>query len=116
MNRILLLFCSASCLSAGAQTIPSETSYNAEVAWAEVFTNGPSGKVNRGIVDSDGHCVAVSMPNNKARIVKANGSNGQQLWATVIDNRVGFGVCEVQGAATPITSCQAALEEAKKDG
>lgn len=101
MNRILLLFCSASCLSAGAQTIPSETSYNAEVAWAEVFTNGPSGKVNRGIVDSDGHCVAVSMPNNKARIVKADGSNGQQLWATVIDNRVGFGVCEVQGDGHP---------------
>ncbi|MDC3044448.1 hypothetical protein OA144_00460, partial [bacterium] len=101
MNRILLLFCSASCLSAGAQIIPSETSYNAEVAWAEVFTNGPSGKVNRGIVDSDGHCVAVSMPNNKARIVKADGSNGQQLWATVIDNRVGFGVCEVQGDGHP---------------
>ena len=45
-----------------AQTVPSESNYNADIAWEAVYTSGPSGKVNRGMVDSQGHCIAVSMP------------------------------------------------------
>ena len=84
-----------------AQIVPDASNYNADIAWEEVYTSGPSGKVNRGMVDSQGHCIAVSMPNNKARIVKANGANGQQMWAVTINSRVGFGVCEVEGDGHP---------------
>lgn len=84
-----------------AQTVPSESNYNADIAWEAVYTSGPSGKVNRGMVDSQGHCIAVSMPNNKARIVKADGANGAQMWAVTINGRVGFGVCEVDGDGHP---------------
>ena len=84
-----------------AQIVPDASNYNADIAWEEVYTSGPSGKVNRGMVDSQGHCIAVSMPNNKARIVKANGANGQQIWAVTINSRVGFGVCEVEGDGHP---------------
>lgn len=104
MNR--LRWC-LTCLLIGAgiavqgQLLPESSSYNDSVVWEAVFTDGPSGKVNRGIVDSDGHCVAASMPLNSARVVKANGATGALMWSTVISNRVAFGLCEVEGDGHP---------------
>ena len=101
MKSISTLLVSMCALLTHAQIVPDASNYNADIAWEEVYTGGPSGKVNRGMVDSQGHCIAVSMPNNKARIVKANGANGQQMWAVTINSRVGFGVCEVEGDGHP---------------
>ena len=101
MKSISTLLVSMCALLTHAQIVPDASNYNADIAWEEVYTSGPSGKVNRGMVDSQGHCIAVSMPNNKARIVKANGANGQQMWAVTINSRVGFGVCEVEGDGHP---------------
>ena len=60
-----------------------------------VFTNGPSGKVNRGLVDSDGNCAVIFMPPNMSRIHKINGANGQLIWTKSISNTVGFGITEI---------------------
>lgn len=101
MKSISTLLACTCALFTHAQIVPEASNYNADIAWEEVYTSGPSGKVNRGMVDSQGHCIAVSMPNNKARIVKANGTSGQQMWAVTINGRVGFGVCEVEGDGHP---------------
>ena len=33
------------------QLVPNNTNYNQDIVWENVFTNGPAGKVNRGLVD-----------------------------------------------------------------
>ncbi|MGB1122760.1 MAG: T9SS type A sorting domain-containing protein [Flavobacteriales bacterium] len=87
----MLPFCIA------AQIVPSESTYNEGVVWESVFTDGPEGKVNRGLVDSEGHAVCVSMPENQARVHKIDGSDGALIWSVAFTNRVGFGICEIQG-------------------
>ena len=77
------------------QLIPNNTNYNQDIVWENVFTNGPSGKVNRGLVDSDGNCAAIFMPPNMSRIHKIDGTNGQLIWTKSISNTVGFGITEI---------------------
>tara|TARA_B100001057_G_C22869919_1_gene958259 strand:- start:2846 stop:4213 length:1368 start_codon:yes stop_codon:yes gene_type:complete len=77
------------------QLVPSNTNYNQNIVWQNVFTDGPSGKVNRGLVDSDGNCVVVFMPQNMSRIHKIDGANGQLIWSKTINNTVGFGITEI---------------------
>ena len=80
-----------------AQDVPIESTYNEGIVWESVFTDGPEGKVNRGLVDSEGHAVCVSMPENQARVHKIDGSDGALIWSVAFTNRVGFGICEIQG-------------------
>ena len=87
----MLPFCIA------AQIVPSESTYNEGIVWESVFTEGPEGKVNRGLVDSEGHAVCVSMPENQARVHKIDGSDGALIWSVAFTDRVGFGICEIQG-------------------
>ncbi len=87
----MLPFCIA------AQIVPSESTYNEGIVWESVFTDGPEGKVNRGLVDSEGHAVCVSMPENQARVHKIDGSDGALIWSVAFNDRVGFGICEIQG-------------------
>lgn len=87
----MLPFCIA------AQIVPSESTYNEGIVWESVFTDGPEGKVNRGLVDSEGHAVCVSMPENQARVHKIDGSDGALIWSVAFTDRVGFGICEIQG-------------------
>ncbi len=77
-----------------SQIQPVNTSYNEDIVWESVFTNGPAGKVNRGIVDSDGNCAVIFMPPNMSRVHKINGSNGNLIWSKDINNTVGFGITE----------------------
>ena len=50
------------------QILPLNTNYNQGIVWESVFTDNPSGKVNRGLVDSDGNCAVIFMPQNMSRI------------------------------------------------
>ena len=77
------------------QLVPNNTNYNQDIIWENVFTNGPAGKVNRGLVDSDGNCAVIFMPPNMSRIHKINGINGQLIWTKSISNTVGFGITEI---------------------
>ena len=77
------------------QLVPNNTNYNQDIVWENVFTNGPAGKVNRGLVDSDGNCAVIFMPPNMSRIHKINGINGQLIWTKSISNTVGFGITEI---------------------
>ena len=97
MAIVLAMLTSAVC----AQIVPTASGYNEDVVWSQVFTQGPVGKVNRGIVDSAGDCVAVSMPEDLARVTKVNGENGVLAWTVTINNRVGFGICEIPGDGHP---------------
>ena len=93
-----LLFTALTCLisvNIFSQTIPTNSNYNEGVVWENVFTDGPSGKVNRGIVDSQGNCIVVFMPDNKTRIHKIHGETGDLIWSITINNKVGFGVSEL---------------------
>ena len=76
------------------QITPSYTDFNQNVVWESVFTSGPAGKVNRGLVDSDGNCAVVFMPSNKSRVHKIDGLTGQLIWTKTINNTVGFGITE----------------------
>ncbi|MBO74631.1 MAG: hypothetical protein CMD33_05105 [Flavobacteriales bacterium] len=98
MNKciaILMLVCPLFCT---AQLIPEDSPYNEGIVWESVFTQGPEGKVNRGLVDSEGHAVCVSMPEGAARIHKVNGEDGSLIWDVTFDDRLGFGITEITGA------------------
>ena len=97
MRLLLNVLACFFCWSTFAQTIPANSNYNEGVIWESVFTEGPSGKVNRGIVDSQGNCIVVFMPDNKTRIHKINGDTGDLIWSITINNKVGFGVSELVG-------------------
>ena len=99
-NLIAIAFVMSTCVAC-AQIVPTASGYNEDVVWSQVFTQGPAGKVNRGIVDSAGDCVAVSMPEDLARVTKVNGENGVLVWTVTINNRVGFGICEIPGDGHP---------------
>ena len=93
-----LLFTVLACLinvNIFSQTIPTNSNYNEGVVWENVFTEGPSGKVNRGIVDSQGNCIVVFMPDDQTRIHKIHGETGDLIWSITINNKVGFGVSEL---------------------
>ena len=92
--NIPILMCPLICFG---QMLPDESSYNEGIVWESVFTEGPEGKVNRGLIDEDGHAVCVSMPENQARIYKVNGEDGSLIWDVVFNNRIGFGITELMG-------------------
>ena len=94
VNTILLLVCPLFC---AAQLVPESSSYNEDVVWESVFTEGPEGKVNRGIVDTEGHAVCVSMPEGSARIHKINGDDGSLIWEATFTDRLGLGIAEIIG-------------------
>ena len=93
------LFCLSFMLSCinfgGSQNIPQNTFYNQNIIWENVFTNGNPGKVNRGIVDSEGNAAVIFMPENQSRIHKINGETGALIWTKTIQNTVGFGITEI---------------------
>lgn len=93
-NKILILFLIIIIKSNG-QIIPSNSFYNQNIIWENVFTNGPEGKVNRGLVDSDGNCAVVFSPENMSRVHKINGDNGELIWSKTIENTIGFGITEI---------------------
>ena len=89
----ILLFFFVSWLS--SQNIPVNTLHNQNIEWENVYTEGAPGKVNRGIVDSDGNPVVIFMPDNESRVHKIDGNSGQIIWSITIDNTVGFGITEI---------------------
>jgi outer membrane protein assembly factor BamB len=78
--------------------IPTSSGYNENIEWENVFTDGPPGKVNRAVVDSDGNAVVIFMPDNQSRIHKIDGNTGERIWTVTIDNTVGFGISEIKDA------------------
>ena len=82
-------------LNLKSQIIPNQTSYNQNIIWESVFTDGPPGKVNRGVVDSDGNCAVVFMPDNMARVHKIDGNSGELIWTKSIYDKIGFGISEI---------------------
>ena len=78
-----------------AQIIPDNSDYNQNIIWESVFTEGNPGKVNRGLVDSDGNLAVVFMPDNQSRIHKIDGQNGELIWSITLNNSVGFGITEI---------------------
>ena len=77
------------------QIIPDNSYYNENIIWENVYTNGPAGKVNRGLVDSDGNCAVIFMPDDMSRVHKIDGENGDLIWTKTIENTVGFGIFEI---------------------
>jgi hypothetical protein len=73
MKKVTLICILFGIITTKGQIVPTNSSYNENIVWENVFTNGPEGKVNRGIVDSDGNCAVVFMPENTSRIHKING-------------------------------------------
>lgn len=78
-----------------SQNIPAISYYNENIIWENVFTEGNPGKVNRGIVDSEGNAAVIFMPDNQSRIHKINGETGSLIWTKSIQNTVGFGISEI---------------------
>jgi hypothetical protein len=81
-----------------AQITPVSSGYNQNIEWESVFTDGPPGKVNRAVVDSDGNYAVIFMPDNQSRIHKIDGNNGERIWTVSIDNTAGFGITEINDA------------------
>lgn len=81
-----------------AQIVPISSGYNANIEWEKVFTDGPPGKVNRAVVDSEGNYAVIFMPEDQSRIHKINGSNGERIWTVTIENTAGFGISEINDA------------------
>jgi len=79
-----------------AQIVPVSTGFNANIKWQNVFTDGPPGKVNRAVVDSDGNYAVIFMPDDKSRIHKIDGNTGERIWTVTIDNTAGFGISEIR--------------------
>ncbi len=90
-----------------AQIIPVSSWYNQNIEWESVFTDGPPGKVNRAVVDSDGNYAVIFMPDNQSRIHKIDGNTGERIWTVAIDNVAGFGISEINdaGRAFPWRTC-----------
>ena len=71
------LLSGASMLS--AQIVPISSGYKENIEWESVFTDGPPGKVNRAVVDSDGNYAVIFMPDDQSRIHKINGNTGERI-------------------------------------
>jgi len=85
-------------INLSAQIVPISTGYNENIEWEKVFTDGPPGKVNRAVVDSDGNYAVIFMPDNQSRIHKINGNTGERIWTITIENTAGFGISEINDA------------------
>jgi len=81
-----------------AQIIPVSSGYNQNIEWESVFTDGPPGKVNRAVVDSDSNYAVIFMPDDQSRIHKIDGTNGERIWTVTIANTAGFGISEINDA------------------
>lgn len=81
-----------------AQIIPVSSGYNENIKWEKVFTDGPPGKVNRAVVDSDGNYAVIFMPDDQSRIHKIDGNTGERIWTATIENTAGFGISEINDA------------------
>ena len=97
MKSPMLLLAVICCTYAWGQVVPESSSYNADIAWEAVFTEGPAGKVNRGCTDVNGDVALVFMPEGMARIHKIDGNSGALLWSQTFEDKVGFGICEIAG-------------------
>ena len=75
--------------------VPEYSNFNQNIIWENVFTDGPPGKVNRAVVDSNGDAAVVFMPDNQTRVLKINGVTGEKVWSKSFDNTVGFGISEI---------------------
>ncbi len=86
---------------ASAQIVPESSVYNADIAWESVFSNGPAGKVNRGVADSEGHIGLVFMPDDMTRVHRVNGETGALMWTQSIDGTAGFGIAVYEAPDGP---------------
>ena len=84
-----------------AQVVPTSSSYNADIVWESVFTDGPAGKVNRGVADSEGHIGLVFMPEGMTRVHRIHGETGALLWTRSIEGTAGFGIAVYEAADGP---------------
>ena len=84
-----------------AQVVPTSSSYNADIVWESVYTDGPAGKVNRGVADSEGHIGLVFMPEDMTGIHRIHGETGALLWTRSIKGTVGFGIAVYEAADGP---------------
>ena len=75
--------------------IPLSSNYNENIEWENVFTDGKAGKVNSGVVDSEGNIALIFMPYNESRIHKIDGNTGERIWTKTVNNTVGFGITEI---------------------
>ena len=75
--------------------VPEYSNFNQNIIWENVFTEGPPGKVNRAVVDSNGDAAVVFMPDNQTRVLKINGVTGEKVWSKSFDNTVGFGISQI---------------------
>jgi len=97
---LILSFCGllTGIFNLSAQIIPISSGYNENIEWENVFTDGPPGKVNRAVVDSDGNYAVIFMPDNQSRIHKIDGNTGERIWTVTIENTAGFGISEINDA------------------
>ena len=75
--------------------IPLSSNYNENIEWENVFTDGKAGKVNSGVVDSEGNIALIFMPYNESRIHKIDGNTGERIWTKTVNNTVGFDITEI---------------------
>ena len=83
------------------QVVPESSTYNADIVWESVYTQGPAGKVNRGVADSEGHIGLVFMPEDMTRVHRIDGETGALLWSRSIEGTVGFGIEVFEAADGP---------------
>ena len=98
--RSLLVFLFLPLISI-AQIVPESSTYNSDIVWESVFTNGPAGKVNRGVADSEGHIGLVFMPDDMTRVHRVSGETGELLWTQSIEGTAGFGIAVYEAADGP---------------
>ena len=84
-----------------AQIVPESSVYNSDIVWESVFTNGPAGKVNRGVADSEGHIGLVFMPEDMTRVHRVNGETGALMWTQSMEGTTGFGIAVYEAPDGP---------------
>jgi hypothetical protein len=84
-----------------AQVVPTSSTYNADIVWESVFAEGPAGKVNRGVADSEGHIGLVFMPEDVTRVHRIHGETGALMWTRSIEGTAGFGIAVYEAADGP---------------
>ena len=101
-----------------AQVVPTSSTYNADIEWESVFTDGPAGKVNRGVSDSEGHIGLVFMPEDMTRVHRVHGETGALMWTRSIEGTAGFGIAvyEAQDGPDYILTCLLYTSPSPRDG
>jgi len=84
-----------------AQIVPTSSGYNEGIVWETVFTDGPAGKVNRGVSDSEGHIGLVFMPEGMTRVHRVHGETGALMWTRSIEGTAGFGIAVYEAQDGP---------------